>query len=316
MDDRTLRGDGPPLQVDNTMLSKFVTCKRSLYWFLRGLDYKSAPPYFTYGRAFGVAANVWHKRNRDKDVKGRLVDAILAAQELWDKECPIEDATNNWPGFKDLFLAYTVNYGANEPWDMTYGEGEKGFQLPLPGAPSGVMFCGSLDAPIMWKPHGLMVREDKTTGAWVNPSYMEQWDFSTQPTGYQWAMQTVAGECAGVYMNVAGKKPRKEKELRFGRYLVQHDEQQLDRWVEETIRAVEELWKEWDGSFETPPWNWDKTGMRNPMNCTGGMGRSPCLYRNICKLGVEPWEIEGYDFEQEFHWREKKWQPWERDGED
>lgn len=320
MDDRELFAKGPPEAVDNTILSNWTTCRRRLYWFLRGLDYKSIPAYFVYGRCFGTAVNIWHGRNGEDPLE-RIAEAVNAAQEIWQAEAPLEvNGNDTWEGFKEMFKQYCGHYGKTEPWSMAYRTGEKGFSLPLPSFPS-VFYAGAMDAPILWKPYGMMVREDKTTGSWVNQGFMDQWDYSTQVTGYIWAGRSIVeGMSNRCYMNVAGKTPRYEgqgkakrpaPELRFSRYLTERTEDQLERFVAETGRLAREIWQEW----EKGSWNWDKTGMRNQINCTGGMGRSRCLYSSLCKLDLEPWEMEEHNFLDEFTWR-GKWAPWERDGGD
>ena len=310
MNNAELLSKGPPEDFDNTILSNRTTCHRNLYWFLRGLDYKSSPAYFTFGRCFGNAVNVWHS-TEGEPLKERFGQAILAAQDVWQKEAPIEDKLNSWENFIDLFKGYCANYGAKEPWKMVYGEGEKGFSLPLPGAPLGVNYCGAIDAPILWKPYGMLVREDKTTGAWINQGFLDQWDMATQVTGYIWAFQQTVGECFGALMNIGGKKPRKEKSDRYARYLTKRTDEELERFEMESVRLIEEIWKEWDKG----EWNWDKTGKRNPMTCAGGMGRTKCLYFSLCALDIEPWELEEHNYLDEFSWR-GKWAPWERSGTD
>lgn len=326
MNDKELRSNGPPTHFDDTILKTQCVCHRALYWFLRGLDYKTVPVYFVTGRAFGAAVNVWHSRNGEplfsnkETGEGRFVDSLAAAQAIWQKECPVETDKENWETFVSLFKEYVSFYGLKERWNMAYKSGEKGFALPLPGAPAGVVYCGAIDAPILWKPYGNLVREDKTTGAWVTQGYLDQWDYSTQVTGYIWAFVTVNGDCFGAYMNIAGKIPRYEKtgknkipapHLRFARYLTKREPDDLVRFMKESCSLVEGIWREWDPGA----WNWDKTGKRNPMSCTGGMGRSPCLYRHLCLLPVEPWEMEEHNYLDEFSWR-GRWAPWERDGTD
>lgn len=312
MEDWELREKGPPLEVDNTILGNWVGCKRGTYWFLRGLDYKIVPAYFVFGRAFGAAVNVWHGlEGKGVAFRERLVASLAAARKIWLEESPVEGRSDTWENFKETMREYAEYYGEEEGWKVAYGGegGEKGFLVPLPGAPEGVSYGGAIDALIVWKPYGTLLREDKTTGAWVNQGYMSQWDHASQVTGYIWGVGSIVGELPhGAYMNVAGKRARKDKSERFQRYLVQKTEDQIERFVAETARLVEELWKEWDC------WTWDKTGNRNQINCTGGLGRSPCLYRFLCALDVDPWE-EGGEFRfDEFSWREE-WAPWERDGE-
>jgi len=313
MKDSELKAQGPPLEVDNTILSILTTCPRKTYWFLRGLDYKSTPRYFIVGRAFGAALNEWHT-SEGTPIMERVGKMLNKAQEIWTAEAPEEPQEggkkeiDSWETLKDTLLAYVDNYGEHEPWRMPYDKGEIGFKVPLPG--TSVLYCGSIDAPIEWEPYGMLIREDKTTGAWINQGYLDQWDFSTQVTGYIMAAWILLGEPFGCYMNIAGKKPRKEPSDRFARYLTKRSQWQIDEFVRDTKRLIESLQREWD------TWTWPKLGQRNPMNCAGGMGRSRCLYQSLCLQEADPWQLEeGFQFIDEFTWR-GKWAPWERDGSD
>jgi hypothetical protein len=166
-----------------------------------------------------------------------------------------------------------------------------------------------VDAPIEWKPYGLLFREDKTTGGYLIPSYCAQWDHSSQVTGYAWAFSQLLGEEPfGAYMNLISKKPRKDVSDRFQRILIKKDQWEIDNFTKETIRIVDQLRRTWED------WTWSKTGNRDPINCAGGMGRSPCLFRRLCLMKADPWDLEGFDFE-EFSLRDE-WAPWERDGKD
>jgi hypothetical protein len=306
----TLRKEGPPETFDNTMLSSFSKCQWAFILFMSGLEHLNPPPYFTWGRAFGAALNSWHStQDSGENNKTRFFRARKTAEDLWISEAPIvpEKDDNSKDNLIQTLYEYTQVYGAGEPWKMPYGKGELGFQFPIPG--TLINYAGSIDAPIEWNPYGLLFREDKTTGAYLTDSYIKQWDFSSQVTGYSWAFDQLLGEPPfGAYMNMISKKRRKDVQDKFSRYLTKRDPHQIDRFISETVRVVNNLREVWE------TWSWSKTGNRDPINCTGGMGRSPCLYRRLCLMEADPWDLEGFEFE-EFSLRDR-WAPWERDGED
>jgi len=307
--DKELRELGPPEIYDNTILSNMTKCPRNLYWFLRGLDYKISPTYFTWGRALGVGLNTWHVTQGKEEPKMRLARAIVAAQEEWEKDNPVEIGDNTWDNLENCLKLYVEVYGVEEPWTMLYDTGELGFALPIPG--TSISYGGALDAPIVWNPYGILVREDKSTGGYITDAYLDQWNHASQVTGYLWGLHQVTGEEPfGAYMNIVSKRPRKESQDRFYRLLVKRSEWELAQFMRDTVLLIDDIRREYDR------WLWPKLGERDPINCAGGMGRSACLYRRLCKTEMEPWELEEtYDFDQEFLWREKKWEPWKRKGE-
>jgi hypothetical protein len=300
-----------PNTFDNTMLALGSKCPRALYWFLRRLDQKNSPAYFAWGRAFGVGLNTWHSLQGKEEIQMRLAKTIAAAQEEWDKEPPQEYKNDTWNNLENTLVAYATKYGETEPWTMMYGKGEMGFKFPIPG--TDAFYAGSIDAPIEWPGYGFLIREDKTTGAYINTAgsdnYMLQWDDSTQVTGYCWAFDQLFGTPPwGAYMNVVSKTPRKEIDLRFARYLVTPSKWDLERFMKDTVYLIEAINK----NFDT--WHWPLLGRRDPINCAGGMGRSMCIYRRLCHTEMEPWELEDkYNFSEEFIWRDD-WKPWEREG--
>lgn len=311
--DRELRDGGPPEAFDNTVKSYWCKCPRSLYWFYRGLDYLERPPYFTFGTAWGAGLNVWHQSQGISDLETRINAGLATLRKVWEKDAPPPPAKQSFDtlnNLEHLFLEYVETYGANEPWAHAYEKGELGFVLPIPG--TTILFGGAIDSPIRWNPYGIMPREDKTTGFWVNDSYISQWDHSTQVTGYLWAMRQVLGEEPfAAYMNIAGKRPRKDPAERFRRYLAKRDEEEIQSWLRDTILVVDDIRREWDR------WLWPKLGAHDPINCAGGAGRKSCLYHRLCLRPMEPWDFEeAYDFSSEFAFREKDWAPWERKGED
>ena len=308
--DIQLRENGPPDTFDNTIFSYAHKCPRALYWFLRRLDQADPPAYFAWGRAWGAGLNEWHRLQGDCPMPERLQFATLKALEEWEKEPPQENGDNTWQNLEDTLELYAEVFGEEENWTMTYDKGEIGFALPIPG--TSILYAGSIDAPITWPGYGKMIREDKTTGGYVTISYVSQWEYASQVIGYLWAIHQVLGETPyGALMNIASKRKRKkgDEALRFGRIIVEQTSWELAHFIQDTIIMADDIRREWDR------WIWPKLGKRDPINCTGGMGRSPCVYRRLCQIEMEPWDLEeSYDFGEEFTWR-PEWKPWERSGE-
>lgn len=295
----------PPTTFDNTMISMYCECERKLYWFLRGVRPEITPPYFSFGRAWGRALGVWHT-TLNLDPRARKNAAIDAARKLWQDEAPVESGDNTLANLIFMIDLYTNVYKETEPWEVFANE--IGFCLEIPD--TNYFYAGALDAEIMWKDYGVLVREDKTTGQWIGPSLLKQWDYSTQVTGYQWAIETITKkEAFGILMNYASKKNRKDNELRFSRDLVKRTKSDITNWLEETKTIISRIRNEWI------TWTWIPTGMRNPMCCAGGPGKSSCTYQVLCKdqrhfTKIEPEKFQGLKVIEEV------WKPWERLGED
>jgi len=313
--DHELREEGPPDTFDNTMLASECNCPRKLYWFLRRYDAGIRPPYFTFGTAWGVGLNVWHG-NPDLKHEVRLFKTIMAAKKVWDDDGAQprdKKDINNWPNLELMLEQYTERYSEEEPWNQV--QPEVGFRHPIKG--TLMYYGGAIDDYIDWPGQGPLNREDKTTGEYVNtqPSdtYMAQWDYSSQVYGYQWLLMQILGEAPwGCLMNVASKKNRKagSEDLRFARALVRFDEYQLDMFMKETIILADRIRRRWD----TDGWAWPRLGFRDPRVCVGGLGKSACAYRYLCRLPINPEEVE-IDL-LKFGLREReKWEPWKREGE-
>lgn len=311
MKDSELRSAGPPDTFDNTMLGNYL-CPRQLYFFLRRLEQSVTPPYFTFGRAFGQGINQWHEtQNSSMSFAERVFLAQEEAKRIWQEEAPIEKKNDSFSNLTNMISLYCELYSQPEPWNMIAAE--IGFRLPVQG--TEIYYAGSLDAYIEWPGYGLLTREDKTTGAYLTEGFIAQWSHATQITGYIWALDQTIGEMPfGALMNMASKRPRKDDMLRFGRNLETRSAHKIKHFMTETITIADSIRTQWNPG----QWTWPKLGERNPMMCVGGMGRSPCAYRNICILDTEPWEMPD-DHEFSLHGlaeNPRPWEPWEREGDD
>ena len=309
MKDTELKEGGPPNTYDNTMITSYLKCPRAEYWFLRGLDFKRTPSYFTYGRALGATLNSWHlPENQDKPLEVRKTLALLEGRKIWDQDDTeiFESRPNDtWEGLASLFELYTSAYGDREPWHQI--KPEVGFRFPIPH--TSLYYAGALDSYVEWTPYGVMAREDKSTGAYITPGYMAQWSHVSQITGYIWALHQLVEKPFGILMNVSSKRPRKEPLLRFSRELQTRSEWRITEFIRETVIVANTIRREWDN------WEWPKLGERNPYSCVGGPGLSPCLYKSLCLQEMLPWDMEeSYNFDEQFSWRKSKWSPWKREG--
>ena len=307
--DKELREKGPPDTFDNSMLKEYLKCPRSSYWTMRRLTYKRTPSYFVWGRAFGAGVSAYHA-SEGESLEMRLVKAKLAARTVWEGEdVEIFDNRPNdtWDNLSATLDLYAEVYGEKEPWRVI--SPEVGFRFPLSG--TSIFYGGSLDEYVDCPGYGVMAREDKSTGSYLTPGYLAQWSYSSQVTGYTWALHQLVEKPFGILMNIASKRPRKDPIFRFHRQLEKRSEWKIAEFMRETVGIADLIRGEWDR------WEWPKWGERDTYACAGGPGLSPCLFKNLCLQEMLPWELEEkYPFDEEFNWRDKDWAPWERKGGD
>lgn len=309
MNDSELREKGPPSEFDNTMLSYYKQCPRYLYWFLRGLYYKRTPSYFVYGRAWGAVLNDWHG-TAGRPLELRKTQALLVGRRIWEAEnIEIFDNRPNdsWENLEQTFDLYVDIYGEEESWVQV--KGEQGFCFPIPG--TTISYGGAIDAYVEWKGYGILAREDKAPGGYITPGYAAQWSRVSQIAGYYWALLQLVEKPFGILMNIASKRPRKNPEDRFSRFLEKRSKWRIAEFMRDTVLLADDVRREWDRGR----WFWAKLGERDSYACAGGPGKSPCVFRDLCLQEAFPWDIEeDLDVFQNYSWREKKWAPWKREG--
>ena len=74
-----------PVTYDNTMLTTADACKRRLCLFLAGLEPVGTPSYFTFGRVWQEALEVWYVTEGPTEVKlaaSGSMPTAAAPQEL------------------------------------------------------------------------------------------------------------------------------------------------------------------------------------------------------------------------------------------
>ncbi len=305
MTDQELRDQGPPTTLDNTIRSTYADCPRKLYWFLRRFEYANRPAYFTFGAAWQEILLEWYSQDKERGPTERFAICCQKGLDYWDKAGEDGSAPNNKENLLSMF-AYYVQKFPSEPWHVIAGE--SGWEWPLATINGTEYFLGgSLDGYVDWPGYGILCLENKTTGMYLTDSFLNQWSFSPQVTGYIWALTRMQGkEIFGALMNLASKRNMKEPDKRFTRTLEKRNEDQLQQFERDWIYFIEELERAW---FE---WVWPLA--TNAINCAGGIGRSPCQYRPLCAHGapirsVDPNSIPSLVESKEL------WKPWAREGE-
>lgn len=306
--------ESPPIDTfDNTMLTMYWCCPRKMYWFLRGADYKFVPPYFTFGKAWQEALVTWYLSSEElgKTINemspeelfhhGELAKSI--ARKVWAEDGATGAGVNTLENLELLFNWYMIEY-PGEVWKVA--EMEIGFVWPVRN--TSYFLAGSMDGVISWPSFGDVILENKTTGLSLSDSYLKQFAFSPQISQYIWAYTMTKGrEIPGCLINTASKRIPKTKrpDKIFARSLEKRSEFQLEQYEKDTILVIEDIMREWDR------WLWPKT--RNEIECTGGIGRAPCLFQNLC-IGETPKEdINPLSF-PEIKDRITPWEPWKRKG--
>lgn len=309
--DKEMREADPPSTFDNTLLTTWASCPRKFYWFWRGLDYAFVPPYFVFGRVWQIVLDAWYSKQTSPEMSPSEIyswglEALEVGRAAWDEDGVEGAGVNTWENLELLFKYYIGTY-PTEPFKVIGTEA--GWEWPLVGTP--YFLGGSLDGYLEWPGLGLLVLENKTSGVYLSDNYIDGWSFSSQISQYIWYLtQLHAEEVFGCYMNMACKRipKKKEPEDLFARDLQKRSPFQLEEFVDEVILQIKDIEREWDR------WIWSKA--RNQIECVGGIGKSPCLFRPLCKAQAKPGELEDPTSFEGITWREGPWAPWKRSGKD
>jgi len=313
MQDHELRRMEPPRIWDNTMRTLYVECPRKLYFFLRRFTYEKSelPIYFTWGRAFHQALLTWHTSSV-ADPLLREASAIGQARRLWQDEGAMDKPpTDTLANLESKMSRYAEHYGPSEDWQFIPHGAEAGWIWPLS---SKWELAGAMDGYVSWPGKGIFALEHKTTGSYLIPNYREQWHFATQITGYVWYLhQTLPREqIYGAMINMITKQikgPRsKWRYPEFDRELIKKLPWQLEKFQEDFLFDLEHFERSWND------WNWPQIGMTHATSCSGGPGRTPCLFRGICRSPVELSEIDIRRYVGIVE-TDEPWEPWKRAGE-
>ncbi len=312
--DEQLRTAPIPNTYDNTLRCQANQCLRKFYWFQRGYDYSTRPAYFTWGSAWHEMLRVWYTTPKEPSPasdswKAALVKAVMAGEEFWDNEDSEETGVNKRSTLSVIFHAYAMTF-PTEPWELVEQGAELGWVWPIVG--TNYYLAGSIDLYINWPGYGLCSMENKSVGSYLSDSETGKWDLSSQITGYIWYTTQLHGpDSHGCLVNMATKNvpgPRSNWTTpRFARSLQTRSEFQLDTFIQEVLWDISLIEKAYDS------WHWPRTP--DLLNCYGGQGKAPCLFRNLCLLDADFTQLDPLIY-QGIATREEAWEPWKRKGKD
>lgn len=298
---------GVPKIWDNSMRQLLLSCPRKLMLTLQGYDYAKhcKPAYFVYGQIWGQMLNKWYKAEGDPDC---LEEVERYGERLWARSLVMQDGENSWDHQRQKFRSYICEYPVEQ--FRLIGD-EQGFEFPIPGTPYS--YGGALDGMIEWPGYGYMFREDKTTSSYLGQGTINSYYFSAQVKGYCWYGKQIMGDDFwGVAVNLMTKKRKGPKSNwstpEFTRPLIEHGQDVLDDFIQSVYFDIK--------TRAEPCWELDVWPMAaDSMNCTGGPGKSPCLFRHLCKRDVPFWDLDPL-MDQSIHHRNEPWEPWKRHGEE
>ncbi len=313
MEDHELKRQEPPRIWDNTMRTMYNECPRKLYFFLRRFTYEKQdlPIYFTWGRAFHQGLLSWYTSGI-ANYALRIADMVAEAEKLWRDEGAVDKPpTDTIANLRAKLKGYAEYYGEEEEWHFTPKGAEAGWLWPLSDKWE---LAGAMDGYVSWPGKGMFTLEHKTTGGYLIQNYREQWHFSTQVTGYIWYLHQILPkeDVYGAIINMVTKNikgPRSRWNYpEYDRELIRKLPWQLEKFQEDFLYDLTRFERSWND------WHWPQLGMCYPANCSGGPGKSPCLFRSIC---LTPVALEDIDIRRYMGIIETddKWEPWARKGE-
>ena len=318
LSDREFYQKGFPLTWDNTMRVSFSECPRKWYWFMRGLDYSFTPIYFTWGRAWHAIMLTWHSFKQPDDPMSSEYDeqkllALQAGFDVWDSETDGPgDGINSRARLQQVFEGYLEVF-PYDPFRIIELGGEAGWTYPIhhpeSGEPTKYMNAGSLDGIIDWPGYGILVLENKSTSVYLADNYIQQWDFSPQVKNYNWYYKMISGESNGTLVNMVTKNvpgPRSNWSTeRATRTIIKHSANEL---AQHEAKIYYDIMR---AKFHWKRWFWPLTD--NPINCVGGIGKSPCLFKDLCRIPGDYRDID-LSIYKNISPRKGDWTPWARQG--
>lgn len=301
-----------PLIFDNTMRCSFLECPRRLNWWLQGYDYEQIPSYFAFGQTWGIVKQAWyssggHQLNSNSSKRQELArEALTEGLNHW-QTLGTDNATK--PNDLDTLIALWNSYLKTYPSeDIEMIAPEVGFVYPLGVvADREVNVGGALDGYIKQPEIGVFALEEKTTGMYLSDNFISTYTYSPQVTAYIWqGRKTIGEEFKGVLVNIATKRilGPSAKTPQFARTFQNRTDEELEEFERDFLCFIRDFYQAVDENY------FRKTA--NPINCVGGIGKSPCLFRGLCASGIPYQDIDPLAFPFIIKKEDWTWEPWKR----
>lgn len=289
--DNPLIVGGFPTVIDNSSLDLLVKCPH-LYFrqSIQGLQVRGVDnDHLHFGGAY---AHGLEKLRTEFYSSGRseeeaLIAALIAATQFFGYHEPTSGAKSaekkTWEGLMRLLIGYTKRFPlATEAFQPAWIAGRRmiefNFVVPLPFrhpvTGDNVLYTGRMDM-IAENRHGqLFVEDDKTTSQ-LGAGWANQWDLSSQFSGYVYGAQqfdipVVGALIRGNCLYADGRVEQQE-------YVTYRQPWQLEQWLERTLYQLQTAEHHWQLYNETQnPRTWPQA----LNHACVGMGR--CVFHDIC----------------------------------
>jgi len=265
------------LNIDWSTLESFLSCDRAAEWKLVFGRTSKSRGALTYGAAIHAGLEVAARRTAGDDDTTVLRQALAATEIPFIESPPSISEWRNYESACKTVTKYLEHY-KGEAMQVLEHEGsplvEVGFSLPLGVIPlkSTLQYDGETlvknqqgchpdnklplfieNLHINWTGiidkvvslHGKTWVLDHKTTSMFGPDYFDDFELSTQPIGYSWAMEKVLGRQVDGYIIdvLVGGKPlvKGGQRIEFHRHFYDRAQWKLDEWPKNTLQLVSDL---------------------------------------------------------------------------
>lgn len=278
------------LEIDNTALEQFSTCRRQAYYYLiRRIESNRSKIALDFGGAFHKVLEFMYKTYGPSYRNKLDNDAILQyAQSIPPWENPNGDDYRTVPYLVQGVSNYLNSYPA-EPFSFaTLPSGQVGIEVPFifPIAKIESPVFGTI--PVMWKGvmdvlyrrDGLLGVCDHKTTSIMGPQFMAEFEISHQFYGYVAAAEYITGEKVSEIMvnGIGCRKPTIKgtgKTFENQRGLIAVNRSLLAEWHNDTLALITDFIACCEQGYFPKQTKW----------CVGKYGA--CQYRSLCTLSPE-----------------------------
>lgn len=266
-----LGGNDYSLNIDWSTLESFLSCDRASEWKLVYGRTSKSRSALTYGAAIHAGLEV-AARLVGKESSEQVIRQAIAATEIPFSESPPE--IGEWRNFQsaaETVEAYIKHYSGEHMTVLSHEENpliEVGFKLPLGELEidSTIQYPENLIVQSAQSPEHFYIGKltvnwtgiidkvvsihdkiwvlDHKTTSMFGSDYFDDFELSTQPIGYQWAMERILQKPVDGYIIdclVTRKKTKTGTEREFHRHFYPREQWKLDEWPKNTLELVSDF---------------------------------------------------------------------------
>lgn len=257
---------------DATSLAAFEKCPRYYKWKnLEGWQPHERSDHLTFGIAYASALEKYHKLRFNgstyEEALHEVVKITLTTTFNWTSQHKTKTREN----LIRTIVWYLEEFSSSSIKPIVINEKpavELSFTLPLNDT---YLYCGHMDSVVTYC-NSPYIMDQKTTGTTVGPYFFQKFTPDIQVTGYTWAgIQMFQLPIKGVIIDAAQVAMGFS---RFERSFVTRSKQNLEEWVEMSLKTMEEA----RISFHTDTFRMNRSSCGN----YGG-----CEFRSVCSRAPE-----------------------------